>query len=113
MTRSLGTASPGAIWSQVEISVGVISACLPVYRPLFGRSKESSRTGYTGYSSKGSKKPRGIPLSDRSEGFGGWSTVSTAQGPGDDAVDRATAGISDSDVIHTDASFTVARESVI
>ncbi|KAL9005489.1 MAG: hypothetical protein Q9188_001726 [Gyalolechia gomerana] len=33
------TASDGAIWSQVEISVGIISACLPVYRPLLKQSK--------------------------------------------------------------------------
>lgn len=39
--------------------------------------------------------------------------MSTAQGPGDDAMDRASAGIPDSGAIHTDASFTVARESVI
>ena len=48
---------PAAIWTPVECSVGVISACLPTMRPLFGRlfySKDRS----TGAASRSKRGPR-------------------------------------------------------
>ena len=93
--------------------MGVISACLPVYRPLFGRRKEPPQTEYSGYTAKASDKSRSIPLSDRSEGFDGWSTVSIVQGPSDDMEARPFVKLSDPEAIHRDASFTFARERVV
>ena len=40
------TAADGAIWSQVEIAVGIVSACLPVYRPLFIKKTDLAAYGY-------------------------------------------------------------------
>lgn len=36
----------GGIWSAVELSVGIICACLPTFGPLFGRIMPGTRTNY-------------------------------------------------------------------
>ena len=35
---------PGRMWSQAELSVGIICACLPCLRPLLGRSSRPDRS---------------------------------------------------------------------
>ena len=62
----LGTASPGAIWSQVEISVGIISACLPVYRPLFSK-KSKRKPGHSVYSGNTADTWRNTPQALRGD----------------------------------------------
>lgn len=65
-----GTASDGAIWSQVEISVGIISACLPTYRPLITyRGQQIAKQSQPTYrierlSKQKRSKPRHIRLDD-------------------------------------------------
>lgn len=109
-TDQTWTASPGAIWSQVEIAVGIISACLPVYRPLFTRRATKSQASYTEYGSKQPmKNSRNIPLSDRS-GTGGWSSVTTANGLEDDVEERPFVKLAEPEVSHLGASYPTVRE---
>ena len=101
---------PGAIWSQVEISVGVISACLPVYRPLFTRRAKAPQNTYSDQPSKPSKHSQSIPLSDRSGGFRSWANVTTVKGPSDDIEERPFVKLEDPQTIHRGVSFSVATE---
>ncbi|KAL8784421.1 MAG: hypothetical protein Q9195_009049 [Heterodermia aff. obscurata] len=66
------TAAPGAIWSQVEVSVGIISACLPVYRPLFKKRSEMPGSQKIDSSSQPSRKFQGMVLAAQNEVYDGW-----------------------------------------
>ena len=104
-----GTVTPGAIWSQVEISVGIISACLPVYRPLFARKSKLPEATTPVYS-KPPKTPRSVPLTNCRGGFGGWSNnAASASGPDIDADERPFVELRDPEVIHKETSFTVGK----
>lgn len=80
-----GTASEGAIWSQVEISVGIISACLPVYRPLFMRRAQPSYAAHSAktYTGKPGRGSGSIPLYSKKRGFDLWSTIKSHDEPED------------------------------
>lgn len=67
--------------------MGIISACLPVYRSLFTRRAPKSQASYTDYAGKIPKHSRNIPLSDRTL-TGGWSTVTTTNGMEEDIEER-------------------------
>ena len=111
LTKSLGTASPGAIWSQVELSVGIISACLPVYRPLFTPRSRGSTKG-SAPDHRQAHTSRNTPLNTRNSILGNWSNnVTSVTGPEDTAHDRPFVILKDPDFIHQEASFTVAREA--
>jgi hypothetical protein len=46
------TSTPGGIWSQVEISVGIVAACLPTYRPLFMRRNQDQTDSKSTWSNR-------------------------------------------------------------
>ena len=46
MSRSGGNVN-GALWSNVEIPTGVVSACLPTLRPLLPKSVQTSKKTYS------------------------------------------------------------------
>ncbi len=65
----------GAIWSILEVCVGIVSACLPTLRPLFNNKKSAQDTRTN--PSKGASDYNGfsLPLSNKPKQ--GWTTVST------------------------------------
>ncbi|KAL8934941.1 MAG: hypothetical protein Q9216_005658 [Gyalolechia sp. 2 TL-2023] len=89
-----GTASDGAIWSQVEISVGIISACLPVYRPLLKQSKRRKplAADYSIYARSGESesRSRSIPLNKISSTTMTWSSSTNADGHYTEIVDPSS-----------------------
>ncbi|ORY12436.1 hypothetical protein BCR34DRAFT_600651 [Clohesyomyces aquaticus] len=63
---------PGAIWTVIEIHVGIVSACLPVLRPLFikrnthsspGSNRTPNGPGYPEFSDSAAKKSKKNPYS--------------------------------------------------
>ena len=76
---NLGRSAPGTIWSQIEISVGIISACLPVYRPLFRRRRDPPHAGELRYEAKVTSKPSINPMSDHVGDSSEWSSVEAAR----------------------------------
>ena len=54
---SPGAVSEGAIWSLVEISVGVVGACLPTLRPIFVRFPTPVQTARSYLNQSRSKEP--------------------------------------------------------
>jgi hypothetical protein len=87
------TVDEGIIWSEVEVAVGIVCACIPTYRPLFSatvRRQSRPNTGIYGqkiYS--GSLAPRPstqhddhIPLSSPSlpsPTYMSWTKISVAR----------------------------------
>ena len=68
-----------ATWTEIEQSIGIICACLPTLRPLFGRlltnikqAKSGGSSGpYSGSGLKGSDNSNSVPLSDLHYRHGG------------------------------------------
>lgn len=90
LNTDLGTSAPGAIWSQVEIAVGIISTCLPVYRPLFTRKAVRSRS---------------IRLPGLSRSLGGSTTVAVVNRPEDIIQERPFMKLADRNVYSREHGF--------
>ena len=103
-----GTGASGAMWSQVEVSVGVVSACLPVYRPLFVRRVRSSYADLS--RDRVSVNPRSIQLFDRGGEFGSWASVETGIRASRDIEGRQFVKLSDPSTIQRDATFIITTE---
>ena len=74
----LYTIAPASLWTSVEQSLGIVCACLPMLRPLFGHlfgtktgntTGGSSRTKATQLSDLSSKAPRRPSLDTSTAGF--------------------------------------------
>jgi hypothetical protein len=65
------TNAKGGIWSQAEISVGIICACLPTFRPLFSKSARHTQPSYGSYTGKRSDHSKGSKFSNLDSGTGG------------------------------------------
>lgn len=73
MIPHIGNDTYGAMWSIIEVCVGVVSACLPCLRPLFNKRAAKPGTGM----SKGTNdyNASSLPLSKKPKS--GWANAST------------------------------------
>lgn len=73
----LGSLAEGAVWSTSEVCIGILSACLPCFRPFIRITREhwTSRTGKSDSESLG-LKPRRVSYSlNSSNTRQGWSEL--------------------------------------
>ena len=65
------TAVDGTIWSTAEVAVAIISANLPVLRPLFVRAADLTKTGQSDYQSGSNNSSKKSAVPD-------WSAIKSA-----------------------------------
>lgn len=68
------TAVDGTIWSLAEVAVAIVSANLPVLRPLFVKAANLTRTGQSGYQSGSNNSSKKKSGADWSGVRSAWST---------------------------------------
>lgn len=98
------------LWSQVEICVGIVSACLPVYRPLFRRRANSPHAGHLEYRGRVINRLPRSPLCDGSDESGGWSSVEVAKVINLDVERKPLERPANSEFFQRDATFADSSE---
>ena len=83
------------IWLNVECNIGIVSACLPILRPLFSKTFPGSvrsklyRSRLSGYGT-GSQRLPDVEKGDRLSTLGGSTNVSGGSGVGGNSQNHKT-----------------------